>query len=294
VQRTLLLFLAAAALWSQPRNLKVHISVDMEGVAGVVTGEQLAPGGFEYERFRDFMTREAAAAIEAARQAGATEILVADSHGNGQNLLIDLLPAGVRVIRSWPRRLGMMAGIDSSFDAAVFLAYHSSTHNPAGVRAHTISSARLTRIALNGANVSEGAINAAVAGHFGVPVVMISGDDAAIAEVRAVVGPIEAAEVKRSLGFHSADTLTPEEARALIAGKVRAALGRLKDFKPYRMAAPVTVDVTFKSYMPSEVFAYLRIVQRPDSHSIRFVARDMPEASDFLQFLMHYNVALEP
>ncbi len=279
---------------AQPRKLKVHISVDMEGVAGVVTGDQLAPGGFEYERFRGFMTREAIAAIEAARQAGATEILVADSHGNGQNLLIDQLPADVRVIRSWPRRLGMMAGIDSTFDAAIFLAYHSSTNNPAGVRAHTISSARLTRIAYNGAVVSEGAMNAAIAGHFGVPVVMISGDDAAIAEVRAAVGPIEAAEVKRSLGFHSANTLTPEAARALIGEKVRAALGRLKDFKPYRVATPVTVDVTFKSYLPSEVFSYLRIVERPDSHSIRFVARDTPEALNFLQFLMHYSAALEP
>lgn len=103
-----------SASGTQPRKLKVHISVDMEGIAGVVTGEQLGPTGFEYGRFREFMTREALAAIEAAKAAGATEIVVADSHGNGQNLLIDQFPADVRVIRSWPRRLSMVAGIDDA------------------------------------------------------------------------------------------------------------------------------------------------------------------------------------
>src|SRR5688500_20411736 len=98
----------------QPSKLKVHISVDMEGVAGAVTSEQLGPSGFEYGRFREFMTREALAAVEAAKAAGATEIVVADSHGNGQNLLIDQFPADVRVIRSWPPLLGTVACIDCS------------------------------------------------------------------------------------------------------------------------------------------------------------------------------------
>src|SRR5262245_39864911 len=172
----------------QPRKLKVHISVDMEGVAGAVTGDQLGPAGFEYGRFREFMTREALAAIESAKEAGATEIVVADAHGNGENLLIYQLPPDVRVIRSWPRRLGMVAGIDDSVNAAIFIGYHAGTNNVTGVRAHTFSSANLTRVALNGANVTEGSWNAAIAGHFGVPIVMMSGDDAAIAEVRNAVG----------------------------------------------------------------------------------------------------------
>src|SRR5215204_32855 len=100
-----LAFVSFVPPMSQPGRLKVHISVDMEGIAGVVTGEQLGPTGFEYGRFREFMTREALAAVEAAKSGGATEVIVADSHGNGQNLLIDQLPADVRVIRSWPRRL---------------------------------------------------------------------------------------------------------------------------------------------------------------------------------------------
>jgi len=98
---------------------KIFVSVDMEGIAGVVTGEQLGPQGFEYASFRELMTQEANAAIAAAREGGATEFVVADSHGNGENLLLELLPADVQVVRSWPRPLGMMQGIDSTFDAAI-------------------------------------------------------------------------------------------------------------------------------------------------------------------------------
>ena len=286
--------LAPSASGTQPPKLKVHISVDMEGIAGVVTGEQLGPTGFEYGRFREFMTREALAAIEAAKAAGATEIIVADSHGNGQNLLIDQFPADVRVIRSWPRRLSMVAGIDEAIDAAIFIGYHAGTNNPAGVRAHTFSSANLTRVAVNGMNMTEGSWNAAIAGQFGVPVVMMSGDDAAIAEVRKLVGNIEAAETKRSLGFHSASTITPQASATLIGQRVRTALGRLAEFKPYKVQTPVTVDVSFKNYMPAEVLAYLPLFQRIDSHSIRFRAKDMAEASMILTFIGEYKPDIIP
>ena len=276
------------------QKLKVHISVDMEGVVGVVTGEQLGPTGFEYGRFREFMTKEAMAAVEAAKAAGATEIIVADAHGNGQNLLIDQFPGDVRIIRSWPRRLGMVAGVDDTVDAAIFIGYHAGTNNPTGVRAHTFSSANLTRVALNGVNVTEGSWNAAIAGHFNVPVVMISGDDAAIAEVRKAVGNIEGAETKRSLGFHSALTLTPQASYQLIAQRVKAALSRRADFKPYKVQTPVTVDVSFKNYMPPEVLAYLPIFERTDSHSIRFRAKDMVEASAIMNFIGEYRPDITP
>jgi D-amino peptidase len=301
--RLFLLSLASSVLVSwladvrpaaQPRALKVHISVDMEGVAGAVTGEQLGPSGFEYGRFREFMTREAVAAVNAAREAGATEIIVADSHGNGQNLLIDQFPPDVRVIRSWPRRLGMVAGIDDAVTAAVFIGYHAGTNNATGVRAHTFSSATLTRVALNGTNVTEGSWNAAIAGHFNVPVVMMSGDDAAIAEVQRAVGAIETAETKRTLGFHSAITLTPQASVDLIGQRVRAALKRVTEFKPLKVQTPVTVDVSFKHYMPVEVLGYLPIFERTDSHSIRFRARDMVEASAIMSFIGDYRPDLTP
>jgi D-amino peptidase len=279
---------------AQPRKLKVHISVDMEGVVGAVTGDQLGPTGFEYARFREFMTREALAAVEAARAAGATEVVVADSHGNGENLLIEQFPPDVRIIRSWPRPLSMMAGVDGNVDAAIFIGYHASTNNATGVRAHTFSSANLTRVALNGVNVTEGAWNAAIAGHFNVPVVMMSGDDAAIAEVRKALGNVEAAETKQSLGFHSAITLTPQASYDLIGRRVRAALGRLQDFKPYKVQGPVTVDVSFKNYLPAEVLAFLPFFERTDSHSIRFRAKDMVEASAVMRFIGDYRPDLTP
>jgi D-amino peptidase len=287
-------FSAAHQPPGQARKLKVHISVDMEGVAGAVTGDQLGPAGFEYGRFREFMTREALAAIEAAKEAGATEIVVADAHGNGENLLIEQLPGDVRVIRSWPRRLGMVAGLDDSVTAALFIGYHAGTNNVAGVRAHTFSSANLTRVALNGTNVTEGSWNAAIAGHFGVPIVMMSGDDAAIAEVRKAVGAMEAAETKRSLGFHSANTITPQASYTLIKQRAAAAFGRLGDFKPLKVQTPVTVDVSFKNYLPSEVLAYLPIFERTDSHSIRFRAKDMVEASAIMSFIGDYRPDLAP
>ena len=294
----IVLLVAAGALppvgAQQTRKLKVHISVDMEGVAGTVTGEQLGPTGFEYGRFREFMTREALAAVDAAKAGGATEVVVADSHGNGQNLLIDQLPADVRVIRSWPRRLGMVAGVDDSVDAAIFIGYHAGTNNQAGVRAHTFSSANLTRVALNGVNVTEGSWNAAIAGQFGVPVIMMSGDDAAIAEVRKAIGNIEAAETKRSLGFHSASTLTPQASADLIKQRVRSAMGRLQEFKPYKVQSPVTVDVSFKNYLAAEILAYLPMFERTDSHSIRFRAKDMAEASMIMNFIGEYRPDITP
>jgi D-amino peptidase len=291
--------LALVAAWlvpatAQPPKLKVHISVDMEGVAGVVTGDQLSPAGFEYGRFREFMTREAMAAVTAAKAAGATEIVVADSHGNGENLLIEQFPPDIKIVRSWPRKLSMMAGIDSTFDAAIFIGYHASTSNPTGVRAHTNSSATLTRVALNGVDMTEGSWNAAIAGHFNVPVVMVSGDDAAIAEVQKVIGPIEAVETKRSLGFHSALTLTPQAAAELIGPKVKAGLARRAQIKPYKPSGEVTVDVSFKHYLPAEVLAYLPLFERAGSHAIRFRAKDMPEASSVMAFIGEYRPDLTP
>ena len=295
--RNMLSLLALAAISSSVMaqdGLKIYISADMEGVVGAVTGEQLGPDGFEYQRFREFMTEEVLAAIEAAREAGATEILVSDSHGNGQNLLIDWFPPDVQVVRSWPRPLMMMQGIDSTFDAAILLGYHAGTTNPEGVRAHTMSSARLTDVRLNGQSIPEAGMSAAIAGHFGVPIVMISGDDAAVEQAQDVIGDLEGAIVKWSYGFHSARTLTPEAGYALIREKVKAALGRVGDFAPVRLQSPVTLEVSFKNYRPVQVLAYLPIVELVDAHTIRYVAEDALAASAFLEFLLSYNSELQP
>ena len=275
-------------------GLKIYISADMEGVVGVVTGDQLGPSGFEYQRFRAFMTEEVNTAIDAAFEAGATEVVVSDSHGNGENLLLEQLPDNVVVVRSWPRPLSMMQGIDETFDGAIFLGYHTSTTNTRGVRAHTLSSARLTAVRLNGQPMAEAGINAAIAGHFGVPIIMVSGDDAIIEEATALLGDVEGAVVKWALGFHSAKTLTPEAAYPVIREKVKAAMARIDEFQPYRLDGPIQLDVSFKNYRPVEVLAYLPIVERVDAHTIRFVGKDMIEVSKFLAFILNYTPDLSP
>ena len=273
---------------------KIYISADMEGVTGVVTGEQLGPSGFEYERFRQFMTDEVLVAIEAARSAGASEILVSDSHGNGQNLLIDQIPADIQIVRSWPRPLMMMQGIDETFDGAIFIGYHASTTNHEGVRAHTMSSANLTAVRLNGVAMSEGGFNAAIAGHFGVPVLMVSGDDAAVEEVSDMLGGIEEAVVKWNYGFHSAKTLTPRAGLEVIRAAAEKAVRTVGSARPFVLEGPIVVEVSFKNYMPAEMLSYLPIVERADSHTVRYVAENMIEASRFLAFIGRYQPGLTP
>ena len=288
------LVLGAGAAQSQPAKTKVYVSADMEGVVGVVTSDQLGPTGFEYERFRGFMTDEVLAAIEGARAAGATEFLVSDSHGNGENLLIERFPKDVQIVRSWPRPMMMMEGIDSSFGAALFVGYHTSTTNPAGVRAHTFSSANLADVRINGVSVPEAGVNAAVAGHFGVPVAMISGDDAIVKEAQALLGPIEGAVVKWALSFHAARTLTPEASRDRIREAAKKAVARISEWKAYRVASPVTLEVRFKNYRPAELLAYLPGVERADAHSIRYRGKDILEVVRVLEFITSYEPGLAP
>ncbi len=273
---------------------RIYVSADMEGVAGVVTGEQLGPAGFEYQRFREFMTDEVLAAIEGARAAGAGEILVSDSHGNGQNLLLDRLPPDVQVVRAWPRPLGMMQGIDASFAGVICIGYHTGTTDLEGVRAHTMSSARLTDIRLNGVSQPELGINAAIAGEHGVPVIMVSGDDAIVARARQLLGSVEGATVKWAYGFHSARTLVPAAARELIRTTAEEAVRKLSTFRPFQVQAPVRLEVQFKNYRAAEILSYLSIVERIDAHAIRFTGSDMTEVSKFLQFLGHYEPGIAP
>jgi D-amino peptidase len=276
--------------------LKVYISADMEGITGVASADQLSPSGFEYQRAREWMTNEVLAAMQGAREAGATAFVVSDSHGNGESLLIDRFPTDVpvRIVRSFPRPLGMMEGIDSSFGAVIFIGYHASTSSTTGVRAHTQSSALLTRIALNGVSMSEAGINAAIAAQFGVPVVMITGDDAIVEETKRRLGPIEGVAVKHAIGFHSAATLTPAAAETLIRQQAKAALERRGQMKPYAVARPITLEVSFKNYRPVELLGYLPGVERIESHTVRLVARDMREVSKFLEFVTNYEPTLTP
>jgi len=294
VLASLCIFAASPVLAQRP--LKVYISADMEGITGVASVDQLSPASFEYNQARQWMTAEVLAAIQGAREAGATEFVVSDSHGNGESLVIDRFPADVpiTIVRSFPRPLGMMEGIDSTFGAVIFIGYHAATTSTTGVRAHTMSSALLTRIALNGVAQSEAGINAAIAAQYGVPVVMITGDDAIVTETKQRLGNLEGVIVKRAIGFHSAATLTPEVGQGRIRQQAKTAVMRRAEMKPYTMTKPLTVEVSFKNYRPVELLGYLPNIQRIDAHTVRFAGRDMVEISKFLEFVTSYDPTLTP
>jgi D-amino peptidase len=275
----------APAHAQQGTPLKVFISVDMEGITGVVQPAQLGPTGFEYAKAREWMTAEVKAAIEGARAAGATEFVVADSHGNAQNVLIDELPPDVRVVRGFPRPLSMMQGIDDTFAAAVFIGYHGSEFGQDAVRGHTFSSARLLGVKLHGTEVSEGMFNAAIAGHFGVPVVFVSGDRVAVTQLQTVSPGAEGVIVKEGLGYHSAITLTPARARELIRDGVTRAVRNRAAVKPHRVQTPVQLEVGFKLTLDAERISYIPGVTRVDAHTVRTTLPDMTQVVKLTQVM---------
>ena len=272
---------------SAQRPLKIFISVDMEGITGVVQPAQLGPGpdGWEYARAREWMTAEARAAIEGAKAAGATEFLVADSHGNMQNLLIDQLPEDVRIVRGSPRPLSMMQGIDGTFAGVVFIGYHASEYGLEAVRGHTMSSARLLHVKINGTEVGEGVWNAAIAGSFGVPVVFISGDRAAVEQFRKTVPSAEGVIVKEGLGYHAAVTTTPARGQRLIREGVERAVRRVGEMKPHVVRTPLELEVGFKLTLDAERISYIPGLKRVDAHAVAGSLPDMTAASKLLQIV---------
>ena len=279
--------LSVSVLQAQaPRPRKIFISVDMEGITGVVQPAQLAPEGFEYQRAREWMTGEVNAAIAGIRAAGPAEIVVCDSHGNGQSVLIDKLPDDVRIVRGFPRPMEMMQGIDDSFAAAVFIGYHASEWTANAVRGHTISSARLLGVKLNGVEVSEGIYNAALAGQFGVPVAFVSGDRLAVTQLQQVAPAAEGAIVKEPYGYHSALTVTPARGQAMIRDGLTRAMAKLgASLQPYRLTAPIALEVGFKLTLDAERAAFVPGLTRSDAHNVKGSFRDMTEITKLLQVL---------
>ncbi len=277
-----ILMFCSAAYGDQPSHLKVYISADMEGIGGVSSEKnQSSPGSADYEKFRRLMTQEVNAAISGAYDAGATEVTVSDSHWEGNNIDMELLDHRVRIVRGFPRPLGMMQGIDDTFDAVVFIGYHASEHQRNAILAHMEDGDKISEVRLNGVAVPEAGFNAAIAGDFGVPVVFLSGDSAASMEAIHLLGPIETAVVKSGSGFYSGTMLHPEEAQRMIREGVRRGVERRLQLKPYRLAHPVRLEITFKETFYAEIVSYFRNVERPTANSIVYTATDMTDASRF-------------
>jgi D-amino peptidase len=269
--------------------MRVYICADIEGVAGVVSFQHLSPEGFEYQRAREWMTGEVAAAIAGARAGGATDIVISDSHGNGQNLLLEKLPDDVTVVRSWPRPLEMMQGIeDGTFGAVLMVGHHAGHTDMDGTIAHTLTGA-IMEVRLNGAPASETRLNAALAGHFGVPVALVTGDEAYVNGARALLGDVQAVITKWGYTDYCARTIMPAKSQALITAAAEAAIRRASHLRPYRVTAPVTLEIVFKQRMPAEVMAMLSMVERTAATAIRVTLGDMAEAMRFIVFATNYN-----
>ncbi|MGE5413567.1 MAG: M55 family metallopeptidase [Syntrophomonadaceae bacterium] len=284
--------LAAALLCAEqpaPTALKVFISADMEGVGGVSTWTvQANSKGREYEKFRVLMTKEVNAAVAGAFDAGATEVVVGDSHGDAQNIDVELLDKRVRLIRAWPRPLGMMQGVDASFGAVVFVGYHAAEGRAAATLSHSFSGT--IEVELDGVPVPEAGFNAAIAGDFGVPVVFLSGDQTICADAKKLLGPIETAVVKEATGFYSASMMHPEEAQKLIREGVRRGVERRHEIPPYRVARPVTLRIRYNEIVLAEVVAMLPGVERPEGNVIVFRGRDMVEVSKFFEAISNIRI----
>ena len=265
---------------------RLYISADIEGIAGVVSLEHMSPNGFEYQQAREWYTAEVNAACEAAFASGIDEIVMSDSHGNGQSLLIDKLPPRVQLVRSWPRPLCMMEGVqDGHFVGALLIGYHTGASDLHGVLRHTLHGG-IKEVRLNGQIASETVISAATAAHFGVPTIMVSGDDAYTAHAEAVLPGVESVTTKWAVSFSSARMLMPSVAQKLVGEGVTRALSRLGDFKAQKRPDNIDLEVECLQRRAAELLEYLPQIERVDAYTIRFVGKDMTEISKFLQFLL--------
>ena len=228
--------------------MKVLIATDMEGITGVTTWDQVTPGHAEYDRFRRQMTEDVNAAIRGVFDGGAQDVIVADGHWNGSNILVEELDPRARLNTGSPSPFSMMQGIDESIQGILFVGYHARNGSPNAVLDHTWSSGTVANVWLNETLTGEYGLNAAVAGHFGVPVIMVSGDQTACAQVTELLGNVEIAVVKQATSRYAAECLAPQTSRDLIyRSAVRAverlAAGDVPD--PYVLETPVTVRVEF-------------------------------------------------
>ena len=260
---------------------KVYISVDLEGIAGVVANTQTSPAGQNYEWARKQMIAETNAAIEGAFAGGATEVLVNDSHGPQTNLRPDEIDRRAMMITGQPKPLGMTQGLDSTFDAAVYIGYHAPGSTANAVHGHTFSGA-LKVVRLNGKEVGEYGLNAMVAGYWGVPVVFISGDKAAVEMAQDFIPGADGLAVKEGIGFYAAKTMNPLEARDRIRDGVRAALLKRIARQPVKLTSPITLEVELDELPHADQVALVPGIKRagrtvsytsPDPLTIYKVAR---------------------
>jgi D-amino peptidase len=271
--------------------MKVYISVDMEGVAGVVHEDQTDPTearhSGEYNRFRRLMTNEANAAIAGALEAGANSVLVNDSHWLMRNLLAEDLNPAAELLSGAPKRLSMVEGIDAGFDAAMFIGYHARAGTRNATIDHTYTS-RVHEARIDGHPVGELALNAAMAGLHGVPVALVSGDQALAAEAKALLGAgVETVIVKEAVGRFAARSVAPSLACERIRSGAAAALKR--KHRPFTFGAPIKLEVDFIASQMADMAELVPGSSRTGGRTVSYTGDDYREV--FRAWRAMYNLA---
>lgn len=261
--------------------MKIFISSDMEGTAGVVDWNQCIPGNPEYGYYRELLQNEVNASITGAMAAGATEFLVNDSHSSMQNLHPNTLEGSARYLSGKHKPMYMMQGLDSSFDAIFFVSYHGSMSSEASVLSHTYNPRAIADIRLNGEFVSEAGLNSLVAQAYGVPIVLVTGDETTEVETRMWSPGIHAAVVKKSITRFAADSMHPKQACDLIFQKAQAAIQGLSSIPVPNIKLPATIEITFHNndfadmatWLPGTVKTGVKTVEFSDSDPLALFRR---------------------
>jgi D-amino peptidase len=287
--RAVLTVLMCVAFLATPvarQNKKVYISVDLEGISGVNADDQTSAGQPEYGRARKLMAEDANAAIRGAFGGGATDVLVNDSHGSQRNLLPEDLDPRARLITHSFKRHGMMEGLDETFDAVIFVGYHAKADAPRGLFAHT-GSGVVRDLQINGRSVGEGGMNALLAAWYGVPVVVVSGDDVAVAEVKEAVPSIRGVVVKRAINVRAAELKPLQAARTEIFEASRSGVQAAKRGTPQRQG-PFKVQLRYRNFTFPEVVTAFREIESVAPDTVAFTRDTMPEAYRLIRVLYRF------
>ncbi len=254
--------------------MRVLISVDLEGIASVVSYAEGRLEGIEYERTRRLMTAEANAAIEGALAAGATEVVVNDSHGHMRNLLPEELHKQARLIRGNIKPLGMMQGLTPETRAVFMIGYHAKAGTACGILNHTYVGSVLHALRINGEEYGESGFNAAMAGAMGVPVALVTGDEALSQEVATTLPWAERVIVKYGVTAVAAENVSPALAREMIRQAAEKAIARLPEMKPLVLSSPIRLELEFYRPIFAELAMMIPGTQRVGGRTVAYEAPD--------------------
>ena len=257
--------------------MKVFISVDIEGISGVVDATMASRSQPDYERGRALMVGDVNAAIEGVLEVEPeAEVTVCDGHGGMNNIDPEVLHRRAVLVRGRPKPQSQMAGLDSSYDAVFFVGYHSKKGTLQGVLSHTYSGANVESLHINGVEVGETAMNAGIAGYYGVPLVFLSGDKATTLEAKAIHPEIETVAVKEAVSRVAAKCLHPQVSRDLIKEGAKRALG--KRIPPYVVKPPVEFKIRFTDARRADAASFIPTAQRLDGKTISITHEDYLKA----------------